>query len=406
MTTQNNLDMQNAQPLPNLHAVIICSNSASHLWPLSREHAPLELIPDAQTGLSPLAQAIRAAQPFTRHPLIIATPHDITSYVRQHIEKNGLLAPGEYRLLAEPRPRGSALTMALVAAAIKLIDPHALLLSLPANLAFAADDRWIQILNRSYQVATSNHIALIGSSVPPQGALTNGAARPGARRERDLNQTPPLLGTVRMGAPLGDIEGAYRVRSFMARPAPVLSWRAEQNKSLWSTHIFLLKADLVLAELRTAGLEASDPVMQSVQRIAETARFFVSLGNEHWESREAKALVDTLPALSFEEAVFETTRLLVAIPTSIEFADLATLSGYERSVDADTQGNRLRGNTLAVQTRNSTVLSDGGKLVVALGLDDALIIDTPDATLVTTREALGALPSVIAALRAAEAPQL
>jgi mannose-1-phosphate guanylyltransferase/mannose-6-phosphate isomerase len=146
--------------------------------------------------------------------------------------------------------------------------------------------------------------------------------------------------------------------------------------------------------------------MQSVQRIAETARFFVSLGSEHWETREANELVKTLPELTFEEAVFETTRILAAIPTSIEFADLTTLSGYERSVEADSKGNRLRGRTLAVQTRTTTVLADGGKLVVALGLDDALVIDTPDATFVATREALGSMPSVIAALRAANASEL
>jgi mannose-1-phosphate guanylyltransferase/mannose-6-phosphate isomerase len=406
MTQIHGTGIQNAQPLANLHVIIICSNSASHLWPLSRAHAPLELVPDAQTGLSPLAQTIRAAQPFSEHPLIIATPHDIAHFVKRHIDENRLLAPEDYRLLIEPHPRGTALTVALAAAMIKLTDPLALLLSLQANIAFAADDRWAQTLGRAYSVALTDRIALIGSSVPPQGFLTNERSRMIALRERQLEQSPPLLGTIRMGSELKDVEGAYQVRSFIARPAPVLSWRAEQNKSLWSTHIFLLKADLVLAELRAAGREASDPVMQSVQRIAETARFFVSLGSEHWETREANELVKTLPALTFEEAVFETTKILAAIPTSIEFADLTTLSGYERSLDADAKGNRLRGRTLAVQSRDTTVLADGGKLVVTLGLEDALVIDTPDATLVTTREALGAMPSVMAALRAADAPEL
>jgi mannose-1-phosphate guanylyltransferase/mannose-6-phosphate isomerase len=326
--------------------------------------------------------------------------------VKRHIEENGLLAPDEYRLLSEPHPRGTALTVALAAAAVKLTDPSALILSLPANIAFIADDRWIQILNRAHQVAETGRIALIGSSVSPQGVLTGDRNRFAAMRERELTQTPPLLGTIRMGAELKGIEGAYQVRSFIARPEPALSWRAQQNKSLWSTHIFLLRADLVLAELRAAGRNASDPVMQSVQRIADTARFFVSLGSEHWESKEANELVKTLPAVTLEEAVFETTKLLVAIPTSIGFADLTTLSGYEHCVVANAKGNRLRGNTLAVQTSNSTVLADGGKLVVTLGLEDALVIDTPDATLVTTRDALTSMPSVIAALRTADAPEL
>ncbi|MDR2587002.1 MAG: hypothetical protein LBC23_01905 [Coriobacteriales bacterium] len=405
--------------------MIICSNSASHLWPLSRERTPLELVCDPSSGLSPLARTIQAIRPYCEHPLIIAVPRDIALHVKQHIANHSLLKPEEYQLLIEPHPRGTALTTALAAAMVKLKDPHALLLCLPTIITFDNDDRWEQTLRRAHRVASSDRIALIGSSVPPlvrttggQGAtrggqswtisgqpISGGYADGGGHRQREPH-TPLLLGTIRMGLESPEIEGAYQVRSFIARPAPAVAWRAQQNKSLWSTHVFMLRASLVLAELRTAGREASDPLMQSVQRVAETARFFVALGSEHWGSREAAELVETLPALSFEEAVFETSKLLMAVPTSIPFADLATFAGYEQTVEADAKGNRLRGRTLAIQTRNSTVLSDGGKLVVTLGLEDALVIDTEDATLVTTHDALASMPSVIAALRAANAPEL
>ncbi|MCL1847785.1 MAG: hypothetical protein FWF91_07475, partial [Coriobacteriia bacterium] len=213
-------------------------------------------------------------------------------------------------------------------------------------------------------------------------------------------------GAIRLGAPHRELEGVYQVRSFIARPAPAVAWRAQQNRSLWNTHIFMLKADLALAEMRAAEHASDEPRMRAVTRIAETARFFVSLGTEHWGSKEAVELLETLPELSFEEAVFETSSVLAAVPTSIEFADLTSLSGYERSIEPDTRGNRTRGNALTLQTSNTTVLSDAGKLVVTLGLDDALVIDTPDATLIASKQALASLPSVIAALRNADAPEL
>jgi mannose-1-phosphate guanylyltransferase/mannose-6-phosphate isomerase len=209
-----------------------------------------------------------------------------------------------------------------------------------------------------------------------------------------------------MGSESREIEGVYQVQSFIARPAPALAWRAQQGRSLWSTRVFMLRANIALAELHAAGRDATDPLMQSVQRTAETARFFASLGNEHLGSREAGKLVETLPIISFEEAVFETTKLLVTVPTSIPFSDLSTLSGYEQSVEADARGNRVRGHALALQTEASTVFADGGKLVVTLGLENAVVIDTADATLVTTKSALASMPSVIAALRANNAPEL
>jgi mannose-1-phosphate guanylyltransferase/mannose-6-phosphate isomerase len=425
----------------HLYGLVICSNSALQLWPLSRERAPLELAPDASSGLSPLAKAIRAIAPHCATPLIIAVPGDMAPLVEQHIAKHTLLAPTDYAFLVEPYPRGTALTTALAAATVKLVDPHAVLVCLPANNAFDADDRWAQALARAVKAAQCDRIAVVGSSTPPLsrtpgfaggaagrmagGILTGGAlvratdawgtgravsAVGGAGRTggaaREAEAQPALLGTIRMGAELKECEGAYLVRSFIARPAPAVAWRAEQNKSLWSTHIFVCKADIALGELRAAGRDADDPQKQTVQRIAETARFFVALGSEHWNSKEARELVETLPALSFEEAVFETTQLLAAIPTSIGFYDLTTLAGYEQSLEADVNGNRLRGNTLAVQTRDTTILADAGKLVVTLGIEDALVIDTPDATLITTHKALGSMPAVLATLKATSAPEL
>jgi mannose-1-phosphate guanylyltransferase/mannose-6-phosphate isomerase len=370
---------------------------------------PFELIPDAADGSSPLAKAIRAIRPYCEGPLIIAVSGTMAPHVERHIVENALLNAGDYQLLIEPYPRGGALTTALAAATVKLADTGAILLCLPATLAFDSDDRWEQTLKRAHRAAATGRIALVGSSVAPLSSLADeqglDAATP--RHERRARaQTPPFLGSIRTGAELQGIEGACEVRGFIARPAPAVAWRAQQNRSLWSTHIFMLRADLALAELRAAGLEADDSLTRSVQRIAETARFFVSLGDEHWGSREAGELVKTLPAITFEEAVFETTELLAAIPTSIPFTDLTTLADYEQSIEPDATGNRLRGRALAVQTRDSTVLADGGKLVVTLGLEDAIVIDTPDATLVTTRAALSSMPAVTDALRAINAPEL
>jgi mannose-1-phosphate guanylyltransferase/mannose-6-phosphate isomerase len=406
MTRPDIKDPRHPETLANLHGMIICSNSASHLWPLARGHMPFELIPDAADGTSPLAKTIGAIRPYCEGPLIIAVSSALAPHVEQHIVENALLDADDYQLLIEPYPRGGALTTALAAATVRLANTGALLLCLPATLAFDKDDRWEQTLRRAYQAAVAGRIALVGSSVAPLGSLTDEPALDIATRRHERPQEPPFLGSIRTGAELQGIGGAYEVRGFIARPAPAVAWRAQQNRSLWSTHIFMLRADLVLAELRTAGLEPNDPLTRSVQRIAETARFFVSLGDEHWSSREAGELVKTLPAISFEEAVFETTRLLAAIPTSIPFADLTTLTDYEQPIEPDAKGNRLRGRALVVQTRGSTVLADGDKLVVALGLEDAIVIDTADATLVTTKAALASMPAVADALRAINAPEL
>lgn len=406
-------EQHRAQALANLHGLIICSNSAAHLWPLSREHAPLELMVDVSSGLSLLAKAIMALAPYCERPLFIATPLEIAPLIEAHIRDQGLLEPHEYQLLVEPHPRGSALTVALASATMKLADPHTILVCLPANVAFDADSRWEQALKKCHAAAQADKIALIGSSVPPQNRPPHEQNRsswelghPALDAQQHNDKSVPMLGSIHLGLESKEIEGVFAVRGFIARPAPPVAWRAQQSKSPWSTHIFMLKADLALAEMRGAEQRFDEAPKRAVGRIAETARFFVSLGDSHWNSTDALRLVDTLPDLSFEEAVCESSAHLVAVPTSIEFWDLTSLEGYARFFAADTKNNRLQGNILAVDTSNTTVISDSDKLVVTLGLADAMVIDTPDATLIASKQALASMPGVIAALRAANAPEL
>jgi len=373
----------------------------------------MELIPDISSGLSLLAKAILALRPHCEGPLFIATPQEIAPLVKAHIDTYQLLQPHEFQLLIEPHPRGTALTVALASAMVKLSDPHAILVCLPANMAFDEDTRWEQALKKSHLAAQDNKIAIISSSIPPtnrprfeQDHSLYDMSHPAVPQDQVNDKTVPILGAINLGQESKQIDGVFQVRGFIARPAPAIAWRAQQSKAQWSTHIFMLKADLALAEMRAVGQNSDDLTLRTVGRIAETARFFVSLGDEHWSSKDAIELVDTLPDLSFEEAVFESTSVLVVVPTSIEFTDLISLEGYERSIQPDTKGNRLQGNTLALKSSDTTVISNTGKLIVALGIHDALVIDTPDATLITTKEALSSMPSVIASLRTANAPEL
>ncbi|MDR3315341.1 MAG: hypothetical protein LBS98_02490 [Coriobacteriales bacterium] len=320
-------------------------------------------------------------------PLYIAVPGELASAVRAHIATYRLLEPDEYQLLSEPYPRGSAVTCAFAAALVKLTDPSAIMTVIPASLGFPQDSRWITAIERAYRVAATERIAVLGSTRPDEEI-------------EDLN------GLIRPGAELKGTAGALEVRAFIAHPDDALTWRAQQQNALWSTHIFMLRASLVLSELRHIGQLPDVPSAPSAQRIAETARFFMMLEEKHWSDREAKELLATLPDSSFEELVFEVTEKLAVIPTSIEFIDLSNLRGYEKRVNPDAAGNRLRGKAIAVETRNSTVLAYGGKLVVTLGVQDIIVVDMPDATLITTRDALRDMPLVTHALKNAEAPEL
>ncbi|MDR1713216.1 MAG: hypothetical protein LBR39_03575 [Coriobacteriales bacterium] len=416
----------NQQPLPHLYGVLLLGNSASQLWPLSRPDAPLELARDNLSGVSPLELACLALRPFSAEPLLIAVSGSQVQAVEQHLQESQTCRGLTYRLLTEPYPRGGALTCALAANRLKLVDPNAIMLVFPVGQSFSQDDRWPAAINRAYQVCTANRIALLAASEPPNNdAVSNPKPREWRDSDASSRKTPEAaitsqsspasqpsptheafqsadsrqpIGLIRPGEELHGTTGAFASRSYLAHPTTGQIWRGQQLKALWSTHIYMLRADQLLSELRHAAANPELPDAPSAQRIAETARFFVSLEESSWADADARELVATLPKESFEELVFESTSCLAVIPTSLEFSDLTSLAGLEAQLTADSAGNRLDGNVQAASGRNNTVLSTSGRQIVLQGLENIVVLDTEDATLIAARHTLPTLQAPAANL--------
>jgi mannose-1-phosphate guanylyltransferase/mannose-6-phosphate isomerase len=358
---------------PGLTVVISCPGSAGQLWPLSLPDAPLELTAIAGQEQSLFDRAVTCSRSLSKQPLIITTTPQTGSLVRQHIAEGSLLADGSYRLVVERYPRGSALTLALVASQLKQRDPEAILLCLPVDLAFDEDDRWQQTVKRLYEAARQGYIAVVGTN----------------------NKIGHLNGCIKPGQALREVDGALKVRTYASTPSPSYIYRAMQQGAMWYAGIMAANASVLLAHLRHIGLAATDYEAQGAARIAETARFMASLGEEHWSEVEAKAVLETLPRISYADAVFENCQQLAVVPSSIEFKSWATLDELVDALPKDAQGNTLRPGGTATDARNTAVFTDAGKQVVVLGTDDLIVIDTADALLIAQRDSLGNLPEII-----------
>ncbi len=378
-----------SQVLPHLHSVILCETSASRLWPLSRLRAPRELYVPEGRKESLLAATIKAVKPFSVLPLIITVEGELASSVKAHIEQYNLLREDEYQLLVEPYPRGNAFTIALAAAQLKLTDPNAIMLVLPVNQEFTVDDRWASTITRGYRVAAEEKIAVLATG------------------ESSVNHTVVLnRGYIQQGAELKGIIGAYQARSYIAEPPPSLVYRLARRGALWSARIILMRATVALAELKGAPPRSDEIAAQGAARIAETATFLVALGSDHWSNKEAQAVLATLPDVSYEQAVLENSSKIAVVPSTIEFNTLADFESLEHSIKPDNDSNRSIGRVLMVNSQDTTILSTAGKLTVTLGTQDLVIIDTPDATLIAAKKALGSMDEVAEALREMQAPEL
>ncbi len=86
------------------------------------------------------------------------------------------------------------------------------------------------------------------------------------------------------------------------------------------------------------------------------------------------------------------------VPASFQWSDLGSWNALDEVLEKDSAGNILKGNTIDIGSRDSIVFA-GERLVATLGLKDMVVVDTPDATLVTLKSNVQEVKKIVEALK-------
>ncbi|HKP22277.1 MAG TPA: cupin domain-containing protein, partial [Dongiaceae bacterium] len=175
------------------------------------------------------------------------------------------------------------------------------------------------------------------------------------------------------------VGGGFAARKFKEKPTPeIAASYIVDGAHYWNSGIFCMRADVYLAELA-----AYQPALASGAAAAWAA------------ARDRKARIDpasrsielnpdsfnTLDNISVDYAVIERSERVAMVPASFEWSDIGSWRAVSELVPPDTDGNRIVGRALALDTRN-TFIQSGHRLTAAVGVEDLLIVDTEDALLV------------------------
>ncbi len=188
---------------------------------------------------------------------------------------------------------------------------------------------------------------------------------------------------------------AFEVERFVEKPDAGTAVRYIEQGYLWNSGNFLFRADTMLAEL-----EAHAPdVLRAARAAVEAAKSdldFLRLDAEAF----AKA-----PKISIDYAVMERTATAGVLPVSFSWSDIGTWGAIWEASTRDDHGNALKGKVEVVETRGSLVHSDG-VLTTVVGLDGVVVVATPDAVLVTSRERSDAVKDLVGQMKAAKRPEV
>jgi mannose-1-phosphate guanylyltransferase len=357
-----------------LHALIMAGGGGTRFWPRSRQKRPKQFL--TLTGERSLIQQafdrIEAQVTPERTWVITAALH------REEAARQLPELPAE-RILGEPCGRDTAACIALGAALIARQDPTAVMMVMPADHVIEPVQEFRRAAHVAEQLAEEHPGALITFGIPPTypatgyGYIHRGPAV-AHRQGIAVYQAQPAPG---------------EDKAFREKPGPDLAERYVTSGSYyWNSGIFVWKAATILSALR----DRQPKLYAAAGRIAEawpTAR------RDEVFRREYEAL----DRISIDYAVMEHAPEVLVVQAPYRWDDVGSWLALERMHAQDADGNTVLATHCGVKTKGCVIVADDGHLVATVGVDDLLIIQDGNATLVATREEESTVRQVVEQLK-------
>ena len=349
-----------------LHPVILSGGSGSRLWPLSRQNQPKQFL--ALIGDRSLYQetVLRAnALPGMQPPVTVCS-EDHRFMVGEQLQEIGVAHGG---ILLEPMARNTAPAIAIAALHLLADDTQATMLVLPADHLIEDEVAFRDAVIRATVLANEDWLVTFG--IHPDAPETG-------------------YGYIARGEQV--TEGGYRVGRFVEKPDLVTAQSyVDEGTHVWNSGMFLFKAQRYLDTLGRHAPEILAAATNAYQT-AESDLDFIRVG---------KAAFAASPNDSIDYAVMEKTDRAAVVPVSCGWSDIGSWSSLWAAADRDGDGNRHDGDVLSIDTRNSLVRASDGRMIATIGVEDLIIVDTPDATLVARKDRVQDVKKIVDLIRVA-----
>ena len=365
MKELDNIAKKNTKVLP----VILCGGEGTRLWPLSRKSFPKQFLSINKINHKSLLQNTQERLVGIKDlvdPILICNNAHRFIVAEQMREIN--VKPNS--ILLEPFGRNSA--PAILLAAFKSLEiennPHLLVLS--SDHQIKDDKKFRELIEIAKKYSTNEELVTFG--VIPRSPETGYGY---IRSEKPLNKKYP--------------EG-IKISEFIEKPNLDKAKEFIKDSSFtWNSGIFMFRAKTIINEIKE--------LCPDLYRVCEIT-FINSRKDLDFQKLDALSFEDC-PNISIDNAVMENTQKAIVIPFNAEWSDIGSWKSVWENSDRDEDGNVSKGNVIIEKTKNCYLRSEK-KLLVSLGLDNLVIIDTDDVTLVAEKNESENIKKVVKDLQA------
>ncbi len=343
------------------YAVIMAGGIGSRFWPHSRRNRPKQFLP-VQGRFSLLEDTVRRLRGLidADKVFVVAGP-EFRALIRRHLPS--LAAEN---LIVEPAARGTAACLALAASVIERRDPDGVMAVFPADHVISPHSRFHRSVRAAFATAEAER-CLVTFGIRPTGPSTGfGYIEVGAVQKRARPQV-------------------FWATRFVEKPDVATARRyLRTGKYLWNSGMFVWRVDVL-----RAAIERYEP---AIARVLDSMN--ASSGRGAARGRREFA---GLRSVSIDVAVMEKSDRVAAVAGDFEWNDVGSWAAMESLWPIDENGNAARGEVLQIDCRN-TIASSADRLVAMVGVDDLVVVDSPDAILICPKSRAEEVRRIVGAL--------
>ena len=327
----------------------MAGGQGTRFWPVSRQQHPKQFLPIAGTATL-LQQTVKRLQPLLpiQDIYVVCGP----SHVPQ--VKNQLEGLGEEQIIVEPLARSTAVCIGLAALYLKERAHGEVMVVLPSDHWIQDEEGFRQKLQAGERLASEGWLVTFG--IEPDHPATG-------------------YGYMQAGDAIGEYHGhpAHRVARFIEKPP-----REEAENMLtqggyfWNSGMFLWSSDSILSEIQSLMPELGSALEQV---------------GRNWDRPDRlEEIFSALASMPIDYGVMEKSDRVALLPCRIGWSDVGSWRALTSVIGRDSHGITGSGRYLNVDSRDCIVRAGPKKVVALVGVENLVVVDTPDALLVCSSE--------------------